>query len=195
LNGAILVKGSSLSSCHCSLVENAVQYGVQSSPKAGHLRLVIVRRVGEWWDMSISDDGQGVPATEVERVFFAVRPRVHALSLLPRRLQALFGRSFRLEVCCEVEQGTTVTLHIPLRTGFEVAGTSLESATSTPFNWRPASPKISRAKALVRFSRCRLGLVPLQEMQQSVCCGPMCLWKLFCGLSIGFLHFALVRAW
>jgi hypothetical protein len=65
LNGAILVKGSSLSSCHCSLVENAVQYGVQSSPKAGHLRLVIVRRVGEWLDMSISDDGQGVPATEV----------------------------------------------------------------------------------------------------------------------------------
>jgi LytS/YehU family sensor histidine kinase len=104
------------------LVENAVQHGLQSSPKAGCLRLVVRHRTGEWLDMSISDDGQGVPSTEVERVFFAVRPRVHALYLLRRRLQGLFGRSFRLEVRSEVGQGTTVTLRIPLRTRFEVAG-------------------------------------------------------------------------
>jgi LytS/YehU family sensor histidine kinase len=53
------------------LVENAVQHGLPSSPKAGCLRLVARRRMGEWLDMSISDDGQGVPAMEVERVFFA----------------------------------------------------------------------------------------------------------------------------
>jgi sensor histidine kinase YesM len=104
------------------LVENAVQHGLQSSPKAGCLRLVVRHRTGEWLDMSISDDGPGVPSTEVERVFFAVRPRVHALYLLRRRLQGLFGRSFRLEVRSEVGQGTTVTLRIPLRTRFEVAG-------------------------------------------------------------------------
>ncbi len=96
------------------LVENAVQHGLQSSPTAGRLRLVI-RRTGEWLDMSISDDGQGVPAAEIERVFFAARPRVHALSLLRRRLQGLFGRSFRLEVSSEVGQGTTVTMRVPLR--------------------------------------------------------------------------------
>jgi two-component system sensor histidine kinase ChiS len=67
------------------LVENAVQHGVQSSLEAGCLRLVVCR-VGEWMEMSISDDGRGVPASEVEQVFFAVRPRVHALSLLRRRL-------------------------------------------------------------------------------------------------------------
>ena len=104
------------------LVENAVQHGLQSSPKAGCLRLVVRHRTGEWLDMSISDDGPGVPSTEVERVFFAVRPGVHALYLLRRRLQGLFGRSFRLEVRSEVGQGTTVTLRIPLRTRFEVAG-------------------------------------------------------------------------
>jgi LytS/YehU family sensor histidine kinase len=103
------------------LVENAVQHGLQSSPKAGCLRLVVRRQMGEWLDMSISDDGHGVPSTEVERVFFAVRPRVHALSLLRRRLQGLFGRSFRLEVCSDVGQGTAVTMRIPLRKVSELA--------------------------------------------------------------------------
>src|SRR6266481_1050609 len=58
------------------LVENAVQHGLQSSPKAGCLRLEVRRQMGEWLDMSISDEGEGVPATEIERVFFAGRPRV-----------------------------------------------------------------------------------------------------------------------
>jgi two-component system, sensor histidine kinase ChiS len=75
------------------LVENAVQHGVQSSPEAGCLCLV-VRRVGVWLEMSVRDDGKGIPSSEVEQVFFAVRPRVHTLSLLRRRLRALFGGSF-----------------------------------------------------------------------------------------------------
>jgi LytS/YehU family sensor histidine kinase len=108
------------------LVENAVQHGLQSSPKAGRLRLDVRHRMGEWLEMSISDDGYGVPASEVELVFFAVRPRVHALSLLRRRLRGLFGRSFRLEVCSEVGQGTTVTMRIPLRRQFNSAKESLE---------------------------------------------------------------------
>jgi len=41
-------------------VENAVQHGLQSSPKAGYLRLLVRRHMGEWLEMSISDDGQGV---------------------------------------------------------------------------------------------------------------------------------------
>jgi LytS/YehU family sensor histidine kinase len=102
------------------LVENAVQHGLQSSPKAGRLRLA-VRVVGEWLEMSVSDGGQGVPSTEIQRVFFSESPRVHALSLLRRRLQVLFGRSFRLEVRSEVGQGATVTMRIPLRTPIEIA--------------------------------------------------------------------------
>jgi len=114
------------------LVENAVQHDLQSSPKAGSLRLVVRRRMGKWLDMSISDDGQGVPATEVERVFFAVRPRVHALSLLRRRLQGLFGRSFKLEVCSDIGQGTTVTMRIPLQTPLSLLPKSLATVTSEP---------------------------------------------------------------
>ena len=99
------------------LVENAVQHGLHSSPRAGRLQLV-VRPTGQWLEMSVSDDGQGVPSTEVEQLFFAERPRVHALVLLRRRLQGLFGRSFQLEVRSEIGEGTTVTMRIPLRKAF-----------------------------------------------------------------------------
>ena len=99
--------------CFQPLVENAVQHGLHSSSRAGRLQLM-VRSTGEWLELSVSDDGQGVPATDVERVFFGERPRVHALVLLRRRLQGLFGRSFQLEVRSETGEGTTVTMRIPL---------------------------------------------------------------------------------
>jgi two-component system, LytTR family, sensor kinase len=96
------------------LVENAVQHGLHSLPHAGQLQLV-VRAAGQWLETSVSDDGRGVPSTEVERLFFAERPRVHALALLRRRLQGLFGDSYQLEVRSEIGEGTTVTMRIPLR--------------------------------------------------------------------------------
>jgi LytS/YehU family sensor histidine kinase len=111
------------------LVENSVQHGLQSTPAAGQLTLV-VRRVEEWLETSVSDDGMGVPAAEVEKVFFGMRPRVHALRLLRRRLQGLFGRSFRLAVESEVGQGTTVTLRIPLRRPIDQAEESLVTVRS-----------------------------------------------------------------
>jgi two-component system LytT family sensor kinase len=97
------------------LMENAVQHGLQSSPKAGCLRLIVQRRIGDWLEMSVHDDGLGVAATEIEKVFFASGPGAHALSLLRRRLEGLFGRSFRLEVRSDIGQGTTVTVRIPLK--------------------------------------------------------------------------------
>jgi two-component system LytT family sensor kinase len=96
------------------LVENAVQHGLHSLPHARQLQLV-VRATGQWLETSVSDDGRGVSSTEVERLFFAERPRVHALGLLRRRLQGLFGDSYQLEVRSEIGEGTTVTMRIPLR--------------------------------------------------------------------------------
>jgi LytS/YehU family sensor histidine kinase len=80
--------------------------------------------------MSVRDDGPGVAATEVERVFFALGTGVHALSLLRRRLQGLFGRSFWLEVCSDVGQGTMVTLRIPLQTQLDVRAQSFPTGAS-----------------------------------------------------------------
>jgi two-component system LytT family sensor kinase len=113
------------------LVENAVQHGLQSSMTAGRLQ-VAVRANGKWLEMSVTDDGQGVPSKAVEKVFFSEDSRVHALALLRRRLQLLFGYSFSLQVSSEVGQGTTVTVRTPLLTPCEVTGRSLESMTARP---------------------------------------------------------------
>jgi two-component system, LytTR family, sensor kinase len=96
------------------LVENAIQHGLHSAPGAGRL-LLVVRTAGPWLELSVTDDGQGVPSTEAEQLFFAERSRVHALALLRRRLQGLFGRSFQLEVRSEIGEGTTVTMRIPAK--------------------------------------------------------------------------------
>jgi two-component system LytT family sensor kinase len=118
------------------LVENAVQHGLLSSPRAGRLQLM-VRPTGQWLEMSVSDDGRGVPSTEVEQLFFAERQRVHALTLLRRRLQGLFGRSFQLEVRSEIGEGTTVTMRIPLRKRF---GVGLESPRAITSELRELAP-------------------------------------------------------
>ncbi len=101
------------------LVENAVEHGLHSSSQASRMSLVI-RSVGQWIEVSVSDDGPGVPSTKVEELFFGKRPRVHALVLLQRRLHGLFGNSFRLEVRSELGEGTTVSMRIPLRKDFGV---------------------------------------------------------------------------
>ena len=111
------------------LVENAVQHGIHSSPEAGRLEL-LVRPSGSWLEMSVIDDGQGVPSTEVERLFFGERPRVHALVLLRRRLRGLFGRSFQLEVRSEIGAGTTVIMRIPFRKRLAVNLESPRAITS-----------------------------------------------------------------
>jgi LytS/YehU family sensor histidine kinase len=115
-----------------SFAGQPVQHGLHSSPQAGRLRLA-VRPTGEWLELSVSDDGQGVPSGEVEQRFFGERARVHALVLLRRRLQGLFGRSFQLEVRSEIGEGTTVTMRIPLRKQF---GVGLEAK-------RAISPEVS----------------------------------------------------
>ena len=75
----------------------------------------MVRATESWLEMSVGDDGRGIPATEVEQLFFGERPRAHALALLRRRLQGLFRRSFQLDVRSEIGEGTTVTMRIPFR--------------------------------------------------------------------------------
>jgi two-component system, LytTR family, sensor kinase len=101
------------------LVENAIQHGLDSSLRAGRLHLV-VRATGPWLEMSVIDNGQGVSSMKVEQLFFAERPRAHALVLLRRRLQGLFGRSFQLKVRSEIGEGTAVTMRIPLRKRSEI---------------------------------------------------------------------------
>jgi len=81
--------------------------------------------------MSVTDDRQGVASTKVEELFFAERLGAHALVLLRRRLQGLFGRSFRLVVRSEIGEGTTVSIRIPLRKRLSVGPESSGVTTAT----------------------------------------------------------------
>src|SRR3984893_16213176 len=116
------------------LVENAVEHGLGSSQRSGRLGLV-VRPAGRWLEMSVSDNGAGVPSTKVDQLFFAKRQQVHALTLLRRRLQGLFGRSFQLEARSEMGEGTTVTMRIPLRKRFQVGLESPEAVSPDLHKW------------------------------------------------------------
>ena len=139
-----------------SLVENAVQHGLHSSPQAGRLQLA-VGVTGQWLEISVSDDGQGVPSTGVEQLFFAERPRVHALALLRRRLQGLFGRSFQLEVRSEIGEGTTITMRTPLQTRFEVIGRSQETMV-------PDTDQVGLTRIRADFEAERTQVIPDAEV-------------------------------
>jgi two-component system, LytTR family, sensor kinase len=119
------------------IVENAVQHGLHSTPHAGRLSIVI-GAVEQLLEISVSDDGQGVPSADVERIFFGNRTEVHAMALLRRRLQGLYHNSFRLDVRSELEHGTTVTMRIPLRRG---SGISQKSADDPVCDFYHLAPR------------------------------------------------------
>jgi two-component system, LytTR family, sensor kinase len=119
------------------IVENAVQHGLRSMPRAGRLRLAI-STTEKWLDVSVSDNGRGVPSAEVEKIFFGDGSEIHALALLRRRLERLYTDSFRLHVQSELEQGTTVTMRIPLQKGLEI---SLKSAGDSVADYYRLAPR------------------------------------------------------
>ena len=119
------------------IVENAIQHGVRSRPRAGRLRLAISTRE-KWLDVSVSDNGRGVPSAEVKKIFFGDGSEIHALALLRRRLESLYRDSFRLDVQSELEQGTTVTMRIPLQKGL---GISLKSAGESLADYYHLAPR------------------------------------------------------
>jgi two-component system, LytTR family, sensor kinase len=119
------------------IVENAVQHGLHSTPHAGRLSIVI-GAVEQFLEVSVRDDGRGVPSADVEEIFFGNRTEVHAMALLRRRLQGLYHNSFRLDVHSELEHGTTVTMRIPLRRG---SGISQKSADDSVCDFYHLAPR------------------------------------------------------
>jgi two-component system, LytTR family, sensor kinase len=118
------------------IVENAVQHGLHSRPQAGRLVLAI-GAVGEYLEVSISDDGRGVPSADVEKIFFGNHSEVHAMALLRRRLKGLYHTSFRLEIRSELGHGTTVMMRVPLRRGSGALQNSAEDNVSNFYHLAP----------------------------------------------------------
>jgi LytS/YehU family sensor histidine kinase len=95
------------------LVENAVEH---SRRIADVCRVNISIRVKEErLEMTVTDNGPGVPGTEIQEASFSERAPFGRLTLLRRQLRELFGKSFKFEIDNEIGAGTTVTLNIPLQ--------------------------------------------------------------------------------
>jgi LytS/YehU family sensor histidine kinase len=96
------------------LVENAVEH---SRPiTRGICRVgITIRAKDEQLEITVTDNGAGVPRSQIEKVFFPGGPQLGRLTLLRRQLRALFGHAFKLEIESEIGVGTTATLSLPLR--------------------------------------------------------------------------------
>ncbi len=96
------------------LVENAICHGIQPRAEGGCITYT-AQREGGWLVLTVSDTGVGI-STEVQaRLFHASGPHVHALTLLRRRLQSLYGSTFALTLESYPGAGTTVSIRIPLQ--------------------------------------------------------------------------------
>jgi len=95
------------------LVENAVEHGRRMTDVC---RVDITIRVkDERLEMTVTDNGTGVPGAEIQEVSFSERSKLGRLTLLRRQLAELFGKSFKFEIDSEIGAGTTATLSIPLQ--------------------------------------------------------------------------------
>ncbi|MBV9875680.1 MAG: histidine kinase [Verrucomicrobia bacterium] len=102
------------------LVENAVVHGRPRAPQVCRVQIAISAK-HERLEMTVTDNGTGVPGAQLERVFFPERSQLGRLILLRRQLEQLFGKSFKLEIDSEIGAGTRAALSLPLR---------IDSATS-----------------------------------------------------------------
>ncbi|MCU1346971.1 MAG: signal transduction histidine kinase, LytS, partial [Acidobacteria bacterium] len=88
------------------LVENAVRHGIAQRTEAGRL-VVTARRDGEVLELTVVDDGAGLPATAIEA-------KGHGIDNTRERLRTLYGDRASLTVAA-AGQGTIARLRIPYR--------------------------------------------------------------------------------
>jgi two-component system sensor histidine kinase ChvG len=113
-----------------TVVENIVDNSISVSPKGGRIN-VTLRRNSRWADMTITDEGPGVPAEDLERIFerrFSNRPAddteigaasaeaqsVHAgigLWIVRRNIEAIGGR---VDARNRPAGGLVMTIQVPL---------------------------------------------------------------------------------
>lgn len=91
------------------LVENAIKHGISPKADGGHINVTAARSNGHL-QISVSDDGVGVPGGEVSRVEEGV-----GLSNTRRRLRHLYGDAHTFELNSVGGHGVNVDLDIPYR--------------------------------------------------------------------------------
>jgi LytS/YehU family sensor histidine kinase len=116
------------------LVENAVEHSRPITPDICRV-YITTRAKDERLEIVVTDNGKGVPRTQIKQVFFPERSHLGRLTLLRRQLGELFGDSFKLEIESEIGAGTTATLSLPLQIDLATSvewGTTRSTIGGTP---------------------------------------------------------------
>ena len=92
------------------LVENAVRHGVQPKLQGGTVSIVAAESNGQLL-LTVADDGAGMASES--RAHEATDGHVHALTLLQRRLEGLYGSRFQVAFESRLGEGTKISLRIP----------------------------------------------------------------------------------
>lgn len=102
------------------LVENAIRHGIELRSGQGLVEIVAIDRDVDV-EIRISDDGAGM---DEQRAAAALSGETEGLGMhnVDRRLRAIFGEEYGLEIESEPQQGTTVRMIVPkFRVGVRAA--------------------------------------------------------------------------
>jgi anti-sigma regulatory factor (Ser/Thr protein kinase) len=105
------------------LVENCFRHGFEPSQNQFEVRLSAELRDGDL-EMKIADNGAGMSAGKIKRVLRQSLARLGepvagiGIANVQRRLRHYFGDAGVLQIESIQRQGTTVTIHVPLRTQY-----------------------------------------------------------------------------
>lgn len=93
------------------LVENAIRHGIAPRAAPGRVEIAARRRNGVL-ELSVRDDGPGLPASSLEALTLGV-----GLANTRSRLEALYGSDHRLSVANLPDGGVAATIAIPFDVG------------------------------------------------------------------------------
>lgn len=105
------------------LVENAVKHGLLAKANGGTIQIA-AKTAGEEVEISITDNGQGIPQAIREQVleFGFGKGAGVGLTNVNERLKAIYGIKHALSINSVEGKGTTVMLHIPIEAEVVVNG-------------------------------------------------------------------------
>lgn len=103
-------------------VENAVVHGGENGDKPYKI-YIIGRLSGEYMEFEVRDTGAGMTQEQLRkiweedssRVFAGQRVGRYAIKNVRERLELRYGSDFRLNISSEINQGTTVTIAVPVK--------------------------------------------------------------------------------
>lgn len=99
------------------LIENAIYYGVEYMDGEGEIEINGYEKNGEIF-IEVSDNGMGIPKEEIESLLNGKkreRKRGSGIGLrnVDQRIKLYFGEQYGLSIVSELDEGTTVTIHLP----------------------------------------------------------------------------------